>query len=299
MTTVECSVVVPTRDRPAQLQDCLAAVAAQTMARHRFEVVVVDDGSRAPVAPLLAAWQDRLTIRHARTAGGGPSSARRAGTALAHGRWLAFTDDDCVPEPGWLAALEQALRNTPGALVGGRTRNLLGGSPPAETSQLIGDIVVDYYNADRRRPRFFSSNNMAVDAGPLGELGGFDAAFVTAEDRDLCDRWRAAGRPLVFAPDAVVGHAHHMSVAGFIRQHTGYGRGAYHFMRAHQRRWPGPSTVEPGFYASLLPRALRLIRGRPHPAALAGLLVVWQFANAAGFVQAWGRDVFGRRPGTR
>jgi hypothetical protein len=90
-----------------------------------------------------------------------------------------------------------------------------------------------------------------------------------------------------------------MSVAGFIRQHTGYGRGAYHFMRAHQRRWPGPSTVEAGFYASLLPRALRLIRGRPHMAALAGLLLVWQLANAAGFVQAWGHDVFGRRLGTR
>lgn len=299
MTTVECSVVIPTRDRPGQLQDCLAAIAAQTMARQRFEVVVVDDGSLAPVAPQLAGWHDRLTIRHARTAGGGPSTARRAGTALASGRWLAFTDDDCVPEPGWLAALEQALTHTPGALVGGRTRNLLTDSPPAETSQLIGDIVADYYNADRRRPRFFSSNNMAVDARPLGDLGGFDAAFVTAEDRDLCNRWRASGRPLVFAPGAVVGHAHHMSVAGFVRQHTGYGRGAYHFMRAHQRRWPGPSTVEPGFYASLLPRAVRLIRGRPRRAALAGLLIVWQFANAAGFVQAWGHDLFGRRRGTR
>jgi hypothetical protein len=57
--------------------------------------------------------------------------------------------------------------------------------------------------------------------------------------------------------------------------------------------------VDPGFYASLLPRALRLIRGRRHTAALAGLLIVWQVANTAGFVQAWGRDVFGRRPVTR
>ena len=299
MTAVDCSVVIPTRDRPGQLQDCLGAIAAQTMARHRFEVVVVDDGSLSPVAPLLAAWRDRLAIRSARTAGGGPSTARRAGTSIAGGRWLAFTDDDCVPEPGWLAALEQALRREPGALVGGRTYNLLPGNPPAETSQLIGDIVADYYNADPRRPRFFSANNMAVAAEPLRGHGGFDPAFVTAEDRDLCDRWRAAGRPLVFAPDAVVGHAHRMSLAAFIRQHAGYGRGAYRYMRVHQQRLPGPSTVEPGFYSGLLPRALRLIRGRRHPVALAALLLVWQGANAAGFLQAWGADVVGRRTRAR
>ena len=299
MNVIECSVVIPTRDRPVQLEHCLGAVAAQTMPRRLFEVVVVDDGSREPVAPRLAAWRDRLTIRHARTAGGGPSTARRAGTAIAGGRWLAFTDDDCLPEPGWLAALDQALSQSPGALVGGPTRNLLADNIPAEASQLIGDIVADYYNADPRAPRFFSANNMAVAAARLRELGGFDPAFVTAEDRDLCDRWRAAGRPLVFAPDAIVGHAHRMGLTAFIRQHAGYGRGAYRYMRVHQLRLPGPSTVEPGFYTGLLPRAVRLIRGRRHVAALAALLIVWQGANAAGFLQAWVADVVARRTRAR
>ena len=298
MTHVECSVVVPTRDRPGPLDTCLGALAAQSLPRDRFEVIVVDDGSRAPVAPRLDAWRARLNIQVARTPGAGPAAARNAGVAIAAGRYLAFTDDDCVPDPGWLTALLAGLQGQRGALVGGRTFNLLAGSPAPEASQLISDVVQDFYNANRELPRFFTSNNLAVEAGPLRAIGGFDESFRTAEDRDLCDRWLASGRPIGFVPDAVVGHAHRMNVAGFIRQHVSYGRGAYQFSRAHQSRSPGTSTVELGFYAGLLPGIARLIRGRRHPAALGALLVVWQLANTAGYLQAWADARAPQRSGT-
>ena len=70
MTRVECSVVIPTRDRPGPLDTCLGALAAQTLPRDRFEVIVVDDGSRAPVTPRLR--------RLARTAQHRTSRRRRA-----------------------------------------------------------------------------------------------------------------------------------------------------------------------------------------------------------------------------
>ena len=298
MRSVACSVVIPTRDRPGPLDTCLGALAAQSLPRDRFEVIVVDDGSRTAVEPRLVAWRARLNLEHARTPGAGPSAARNAGAAVAAGRYLAFTDDDCVPEPGWLQALLAGFEARPDALIGGRTLNLLGGSPAPETSQLISDVVQDFYNADQGHPRFFSSNNLAVEAASLRAVGGFDERFTTAEDRDLCDRWLASGRPMTFVPDAVVGHAHRMSVGGFIRQHVGYGRGAYLFKRARQSRSPEASSVELGFYAGLLPRIVRLMRGRRNPAALAALLVVWQMANTAGYVQAWAAARAPHRRGT-
>ena len=298
MSAVACSVVIPTRDRPGPLNACLGALATQTLPRDRFEVVVVDDGSRAPIAPRLDAWRARLSIEQARTPGAGPSAARNAGVAVAAGRYLAFTDDDCVPEPGWLQALLTGFEARPDALIGGRTLNLLGGSPAPETSQLISDVVQDFYNADPGHPRFFTSNNLAVETASLRAIGGFDERFRTAEDRDLCDRWLASGRPMAFVPEAVVGHAHRMNVGGFVRQHLGYGRGAYEFSRARLSRNPGASSVELGFYAGLLPRIVRLMRGRRNRAALAALLVVWQLANTAGYVQGWAAARAPHRRGT-
>ncbi len=58
-------------------------------------------------------------------------------------------------------------------------------------------------------------------------LGGLDPHFVFAsEDRDLGLRWRASGRRLIYAQDAIVGHRHDLGLAGFWHQHASYGRGA-------------------------------------------------------------------------
>ena len=90
---------------------------------------------------------------------GGPARARNLGARAARGRLLAFTDDDCRPEPGWLAALEAALAARPGAMVGGRVTNLLADNPFAEASQLVTDIVYAHYNAGPGDARFVASNN--------------------------------------------------------------------------------------------------------------------------------------------
>jgi len=298
MSRMECSVVIPTRDRPDELDTCLEALASQSLPRDRFEVIVVDDGSRVPVAPRLDAWRGRLNLGHAWTPGAGPAAARNTGVALAAGRCLAFTDDDCRPSPGWLHAMLGVLRRRPGTLAGGRTVNLLNDRATSETSQVITEVVHDYYNADPERARFFSSNNLAAEAVAFRDLGGFDPAFRTSEDRDLCHRWSASGQPLVYVPDALVGHAHRLGLAGFWRQHFNYGRGACRHLRAVRARAAAGSTIELGFYAGLGPRIARRLRGRRRKAAVCALLVAWQAANSAGFVAEWleGRSAPQGRP---
>ncbi|MDD7941780.1 glycosyltransferase [Actinomycetospora lutea] len=94
------SVVVPVRDRPAELARLLAAVVDSGVG----EVVVVDDGSADPAATArVAASAGARVVRH--DVSRGPAAARNTGAAASTGALVAFLDSDVVPEPGWLAPL--------------------------------------------------------------------------------------------------------------------------------------------------------------------------------------------------
>ncbi len=283
MSRPRISVILPTFSRPAQLSACLGALAAQSAGSPPFEVIVVDDGGSPPAAPVVEAFARQLNLRLIRQTNSGPAEARNAGARLARGRWLAFTDDDCLPEPGWLGALDEAFQEHPEALLGGATRNALYGNAYSAGSQLIQDFVYAYYNADPARARFFASNNLALPAEGFAALGGFNAAFRTSEDRDLCDRWQAASRPMRLVEAAVVRHAHHLTLAGYWRQHLGYGRGARLFQLAHTARG-GRSSIEPAFYISILQHLPGELTRHRRPLAMTALLALWQAANLAGWL---------------
>ncbi len=282
--TPEVTVVIPTHARPARLAECLGALAAQEFPADRFEVVIVDDGSPMSLAPAVAAFADRLHVTLVRQANAGPARARNAGVAQARGRFLAFTDDDCVPEPGWLGALAAALRQTPEVVVGGPVGNRLAHNLYSEASQTLVTALYRYYNRDPEQCRFFTSNNLAVGREAFGRVGGFDSRYclAAAEDRELCDRWLQRGGRMRFVPGAVVWHAHELSPGAFLRQHYHYGQGAYQYRQARAARDAGRVRLEPvAFYAGLL--AAPWATGAARPASLAALQVVAQVANAAGY----------------
>ena len=279
------SVIIPTCQRPASLVRCLEALARASAVREDYEVIVVDDGGSTALEKTVAPFGERMAVRLLRQANAGPAAARNTGAAQARGEFLAFTDDDCIPAADWLDALAGPLRAAPHCMVGGRVRNALSANPYSSASQAIIDLVYAYYNSDPRRARFLASNNMALPAETFRALGGFTASFRTSEDRDLCDRWLGAGYLLAFAPDAVVDHAHELTLRAFWRQHLGYGRGAFRFYRAHAQRSATDSTLGPGFYVAMLRRLPGMLRGLPvgRAVVLAGLLGMWQIANLVGF----------------
>ena len=99
------SVIVPARDAAATLGGTLDALAAQEL-DDDLEVIVVDDGSGDATAAIAEAHPVATVVRQARA---GPAAARNAGVAASRGALLAFTDADCRPQPGWLAAGSEAL----------------------------------------------------------------------------------------------------------------------------------------------------------------------------------------------
>ncbi len=193
------SVVVPTRHRLDALARCLAALApgAQTLDPARYEVIVTDDGT-APTAETLV----REQFPWARWTPGprrGPAANRNAGARAAGGAWLAFTDDDCVPTPGWLAAFAGRVGDP------GRAVRVLEG--PTDS----GGVFVGVFESVPDNPNggFLWSCNLAVErVFFLETLGGFDAGFPHAhlEDVEFRMRLEEGGHRWEFVPAARVVH---------------------------------------------------------------------------------------------
>jgi glycosyltransferase involved in cell wall biosynthesis len=276
------SIVIPTYRRPHQLASCLRSLARLDYPRNDFEVVVVDDGGEGPIESVIDGFRDQLDVTLLHQSNAGPAAARNTGAARAKGTFLAFTDDDCAPDPGWLKALAGHL--SADCAVGGRTVNALPQNPYSSTSQLIIDFVYARYNADASRARFFASNNLALPATLFRAAGGFDATLRTSEDRELCDRWLHSGHRMAYAPEAVVHHAHSLTLRTFCRQHFNYGRGACRFYQLRARLRGHPATLEArAFYVAMLRYPFSRARGR-RALGLATLLVISQAASAAGLL---------------
>jgi len=291
------SIIVPTYRRPDQLATCLRSLASLEYPRGQFEVIVVDDGGEGSTEAVIETFRDRLDVTLLIQPHAGPAAARNTGAARAKGTFLAFTDDDCVPAPDWLQGLAGRLSSTPECAVGGRTINALPQNPYSTTSQMVIDFVYAHYNADRNRARFFASNNLALPAALFRAAGGFDATLTTSEDRELCDRWLHAGYRMIYAPDAVVHHAHSLTFRTFCRQHFNYGRGACRFYQIRARVRQQPAALEArAFYIGMLRYPFSRARGR-RALALATLLVVSQGASALGLLWERASQLRSRGPG--
>ena len=240
------SVVIPTFNRPLDLAACLAGLARLDYPKSEFEVIVVDDGGDQNLDAAFDAHRGTLQLRLLKQPNQGPAAARNNGAAQAAGGFLAFIDDDCVPLPGWLTALNAAANRFPDAMLGGRVVNGVPGNPYSQASQDIIDFLHLNFNRDPEQGRFFPSNNIAVAADLYRAFGGFDLAFrrSASEDRDLCDRWLQCGRRLVSVTSAVVQHNRAMTLRSFLKQHFLYGRGAFEYAQARKRRGSGPVPFE-------------------------------------------------------
>jgi len=284
-TPLTFSIIIPSYCRPQRLNHCLKAIAQLDYPRDLLEVVVVDDGSEPPLDAVVEPWQSEIPVRLIRQANAGPAAARNAGAFQATGEFLVFTDDDCAPAVDWLQQLELQTMQFPDHLIGGRTLNALPENLYSTASQLLIDYLYEYYNVRLGQATFFASNNFAVPTDRFRELGGFDVTFPLAagEDREFCDRWLYYGYKMHYAPDVVVRHAHHLQLRTFWKQHSNYGRGAYHFHHSRAHRAVGKIEVEPiKFYWDLLIFPFR--QSSSHSAlSIVTLLFVSQVANVIGF----------------
>jgi GT2 family glycosyltransferase len=288
MSEMIVSVIIPTYRRPKQLQKCLEALAQQTLTSP-WEVIVVDDGSPEPPCYDTECLLAERGWRLLKQANSGPSSARNLGAQNALGKFIAFTDDDCLPEANWLEELLKVVTEWPTALAGGTTVNGLKDDFFASTSQMIVDMVYEHFNSDLCNSYFLASNNIICSRLSFLEIGGFDGSFkrAGAEDRDFCDRWRMANLPIVWHPKARIEHRHAQTFFKFLDLYVRYGRGAYRYQAMRKQRGSGTLLAYMSFHRSL-PRRIWLNLKKQNNllcgCATFAALIAWQIANAAGFI---------------
>lgn len=195
---IKVSVIVPTCGRGELLRHCLSALTRQAFDKSKYEVIVVDDAASAGTRRVVEEHEGRgMIIQYIPVIGKhGPASARNAGLRLSRGEIIAFTDDDCIPEPDWLqagtAAFVDGLAGASGRLV----------VPLPERPS-------DYeMNAARLESSRFVTANSFYRRSALVGIGGFDERFRIAwrEDSDLFFRLLKARKMLAHVPGAVVVH---------------------------------------------------------------------------------------------
>lgn len=200
--TIRASVVVPTYKRPQLLARCLEALLAQGFDPSAYEVIVADDAACKETRQLVACLAERAlvsgpAVRYVPVTGRhGPAAARNAGWRAARGPIIAFTDDDCIPQHGWLAAGVAAL----GEGVAGAAGKLVVPCP---------EIPTDHErNIALLAGAEFVTANCFYRRAILAEVGGFDERFPLAwrEDSDLFFSVLERGGKVVRVPGAVVVH---------------------------------------------------------------------------------------------
>ncbi len=280
------SVIIPVFDQAEQLSRCLRALGHLDYPKGEFEVIVVDDGSEPAIH--IPGPEDQLTIRLVRSPRNeGPASARNRGAFCAKGRYLAFLDDDCLPEPEWLRRLEERFADSPESVVGGRILDGLPRNSYSAASAAITRAVYRHYNADPDCARFFASANVAVSASVFRRIGGFHLAFRTSEDREFCEHCLRNNIRLVYAPEAAVVHKRAGGFQIFWRRHYRYGKGAYRFWKLRASADEAGIRLEPvNYYWRMLCAPLMEERG-PRALTLTALVFLSQFASALGFLSAW------------
>ncbi len=239
------SVIICTRNGRERISRCLDACLRMT--GKNIEIVVVDDGSTDGTSAIVEARYPQ--VRLLTIPPSGLSAARNQGAAIAWGRILAYTDDDCEPDIQWALRLRRAFAKHEGryAAIGGP--NLP--PPPQDLAQALvaaAPGAPSHVLLDDEEAEHLPGCNLAVTRQAFHAIGGFDPRFHTAgDDVDFCWRLRDAGFRLGFAPGAFVWHVRRTTLAGYLRQQLGYGtaesllleKHPTRFTRSGHARWEG------------------------------------------------------------
>ncbi len=216
----EISVIVPAYCAGDTIDRCLDALACQTVPRHRYEILVVDDGSPEGTC---ARVQGRDDVRLFVQAHAGPAAARNLGVQHARGKIVLFTDADCAPAEDWIERMEAALcsRSPSHHRESCLSSNLeIVGAKGTYLScqrELVARFVqLEYEDKYDRMARertidFVDTYSAAYRRDVFVANGGFETGFPLAsvEDQEFSFRLAKQGYTMVFAPEARVYHWGH------------------------------------------------------------------------------------------
>jgi len=229
----DISIVVPTYRRRDSLARLLRALAQQTLAAARFEVIVAIDGSEDGTREMVAAFAAPYALTSLWQPNRGRAAAINAGVQLARGALLILLDDDMAPAPDFAAAHWQAHQREGRAGIMGAAPIALGAGLPPLVTNYVGSKFNRHLErlAQGDQPltlRSFYSGNFSVRRAVLLEVGAFDEAFQMYgnEDLELSIRLVRAGVRLGYSASALAYQHYTKDFAGLARDTINKGKTA-------------------------------------------------------------------------
>lgn len=189
------SVIIPTYERLDDLRKCLQCLTPekQSIPACEYEVIVSDDSRNDDSRRMLETEFDWVCWNQGPRRG--PAANRNHGVSCSSMPWIVFTDDDCLPQPGWLTAFQKNMSDN---------HSVLEGKTLAEGKR----ARVDEECPINATGGFLWSCNFAIKRELYNQLGGFDEAFPAAalEDVDFRLRLMKTGNAVKFVDEAIVLH---------------------------------------------------------------------------------------------
>ena len=248
------SVIIPVKNRPEDIRDCLNSIFNIKWNKDRLEVIVVDDGSDDET-PDIAESLGAKVVRRAKS--GGPSAARNAGAEVAQGDVLAFIDSDCTVDDTWLLDLAPyIMANGIGAL-GGFVASYYNTTPLDRYEEAMSSLSMGkrlLYEANTEGNFYVPTCNMLVRKDVFDEVGCLNPEMHLGEDVDLCWRVRNSGRGLLYVTTGRAWHKHRNALFQMLKRRMQYGTSEADLYKRHQEKkkvFPVPVTAF-GFWLGLL-----------------------------------------------
>src|SRR4051812_35132333 len=225
--TPEVSVVVATYNRPDGIVNLLGDLDKQEgFAPGEYEVIVIDDGSRVPIRPLVSELKLGYPLQLIEQENAGQAAARHRGLAVARGEIVVIIDDDMRFAPNFLSSHRAALRAGADVVQGAIV-------PPPYTlplferwhaTELVKFAASIAAGKTHVRGAHLATGNVSLRRRMYDEVGGFDPQLKRSEDRDLGIRLERHGARFAFGADAATIHnTDHVSLDVWLRRAFNYG----------------------------------------------------------------------------
>jgi len=269
------TVAVCTRDRPADLSQCLFALSK--LRNQGQEILVVDSASRSDeTRQVVTQFPQARYVREERP---GLDIARNRAMLEARHPIVAFTDDDAEPDPDWLYHLTQGFDDRRILAVTGLTMPLELETPAQEwferTNGFGRGFTREVYHGTSHNPflvaRIGAGVNMALRRESMAVVGPFDEALDAGTptrsggDHDMFTRILMAGYSIMYEPAALNRHRHRRDWGALRGTIYGYGVGVYAHLTGHllRNREPRAVLVALGWLREQVPRLFRALLRRP------------------------------------
>ncbi len=212
------SVIITARNEEKMIKSCLTSILKQRYTN--FEIIYVDAESSDKTFEIAKELEKEIeSFKNCKRFicveknANSPAKGRNIGVKLSQGKFLAFTDADCIANQNWLNELITHLKKGDQA-VGGP--NVIKHFKKSKINNSI-DKVLGTFLGNSGAPQFLKINkitevyaipacNLSVTRKTFDKLNGFNENLRYNEDTDFCYRLTKSGSKIIYNPEAIVDH---------------------------------------------------------------------------------------------